>query len=288
MMKEILLINPRKRKARRKTTRKAVARRKPVRRRRVAKKRVTARKRLTTAPRRNPRRATTMARKKTRKRRAAPRRNPRRRTARRAISRVKSSFAGLNIKQALKNQIAIQLGMFGSKFFAKLFGPEATEEDPSTWDWTSFAKMGAGAVATAFVAQTIKPGMGQKVLEGGFSAVIYKLIQNKLINGSEFGEKHFGIEQSDDDPYIPDEYADLNGYGGYQDGYEPGDVEQDAAGNAYLLGDHGQWQQLPESSGAMLGEGALRSLTSLGAIEHLSPPGSLGEFDPVADALLDS
>ena len=223
-----------------------------------------------------------MAKRKTKKRRV--RRNPRRRTVRRAVSRARSTFAGLNIKSALKDQIPIQLGMFGTKFFAKLFGPDATEIDPSSWDWSSYAKGAAGAVAAGFVAQTIKPGMGQKVLQGGLSLIVYKMIQNKLVAGNEFGEKYFGVVQEEDDIYIPDEYADMSG----SDNYLPGDVEDDSAGNTYMLGEDYQWHELPESSGPMMGD-ELRQVGPLGeTYEHLSPPGALGQVDPVAQALLEN
>lgn len=220
------------------------------------------------------------------KKRKTPRRNPRRRsTYKRAASRAKSTFVGLNIKSALKDQIPIQIGMFGTKFFAKLFGPEATEMDPSSWNWSSYAKGAAGAVAAGFVAQTIKPGMGQKVLQGGLSLIFYKMIQNNLVTGNDFAEKHFGIEQEDDDIYIPDEYAEMSGYG--ENDYEPGDVEDDESGNSYLLGDDYEWHALPESSGPMMGD-ELRKIGPLGeTYEHLSPPSALGQVDPVAQALLD-
>lgn len=219
-------------------------------------------------------------RRKTTKKRA-PRRNPRRSTYKRAASRARKTFGGLDIAGALKDQLPIQLGMFGTKFFAKLFGPEATEVDPGSWNWSSYAKGAAGAVAAAFLAQNIKAGYGKKVLQGGFSLIMYKMIQNEFVAGNEFAESHFGVEQSDDDMYIPDEYADLNGY-------EPGDVEDDEDGNSYLLGDDGEWHTLPESGGAMMGD-PLRAVGPLGeSYESISPPGALGAFDPVASALLEN
>lgn len=207
-----------------------------------------------------------------RRRRKAPRRNPRRRVVRRAASRARTTFAGLNVKSALKDVPLTQIGMFATKWLAKRFGPDATEIDPESWNWSSYLKGGLGAVIAGFLAQTIKPGSGQKVLAGGFNLVVYKLIQNELIAGNDWASGQFG--QGD---YIPDEYAAM-------EGYMPGDVEQDETGRSYLLGDDRQWHELPESSGYQ-GVGGLQRVGPLGALQSLTPPGPLGE-DPVAAALL--
>jgi hypothetical protein len=193
---------------------------------------------------------------------------------------VRSTFSGLNFKQALKDQVPIQLGMFGTKWFSKLFGPSATETDPSSWNWSSYAKGAAGTVATAFILQNIRSGWGQKALQGGFSLLFYKMIQNNLVQGNAWAEGQFGIDQEEMNVYVPDEYTEI-------DGYEPGDIEDDAEGNSYLLGDDGQWHALPEATSPMMGD-VLRPVGPLGeSYEHLSPPGRLGE-DPVARALLDA
>lgn len=224
---------------------------------------------------------------KKRRRRAKPRKNPIRRRrnpsrARRVVRRAKSTFAGLDIMGALKDQIPIQLGMLGTKWFSKLWGPDATEGDPSSWNWSSYAKGGLGAVATAFVIQMIKPKLAKKVLQGGLSLIFYKLVQNQLISGNEWAEEHFGAED-EAGSYIPDEFDDQLDR---MQGYQPGDVETDAAGTAYLLGDNYQWQPLPEDN--VMGGNALRPVGPLGSYEHLSPPGPLGGDERVATAILGS
>jgi hypothetical protein len=205
-----------------------------------------------------------MTKKRKSSKKRAPRRNPRRRTYRRAVSRARSTFAGLNIKSALKDVPLTQVGMFATKWLAKRFGPEATETDPDSWNWSSYLKGGLGAVIAGFLAQTIKPGTGQKVLSGGLNLVVYKLIQNELIADNDWAEEQFGA--------------------GQEEGYLPGDVEDDEYGNSYLLGEDSQWHQLPEAS--MMGDN-LQRVGPLGEIEKLTHPGPLGE-DPVAAALLDA
>lgn len=189
------------------------------------------------------------------------RRNPRRRTYKsRAVSRARSTFSGLNIKGALKNQIPMMAGMFGAKWAAKRFGEQASETDPSSWNYMSYIKAGLGALATAFVAQNIKRGSGQKVLEGGLAYVAFKLVQNELIAGNTWASEQFGAEQ-----YYPSEYLDG------ADEYSPGDVEINGAGEHYLLGQDYQWQRLPEG---MSGPSALKEVSRLGSV--MEPVGPLG------------
>ena len=192
-----------------------------------------------------------------RRRRAAPRRNPSPR-ARAAVRRARSTFAGLNIKGCLKDVPATQLGMFATKWFAKRFGPDATEIDPDSWGWSSYLKGALGAVVAGYLAQTIKPGWGNKVMSGGLNLMFYKMIQNELIAGNAWAEGQFGAQDTEVSAYLP------------------GDVESDAAGQTYLLGEDYQWHPLPEAG--MMGE-VLEPVGPLGAAEQLLPVGPLGASD---------
>ncbi len=194
--------------------------------------------------------------------------------ARRAGKSARATFSGLNFKGALKNVIPMQLGMFGAKWLAKRFGGGASETDPSTWGARSYIQGGLGAVAIGFAAQMIKPGWGQKVLEGGLNIMFYEMIQNELIAPNEWAAAQFGEE----DGYYEGDY-----------GYEPGDVEQDETGTSYLLGDDEQWRQLPSESmtGDLEPVGPLGQLEPVGPLGQLEPVGPLGS-DPYARALLDT
>lgn len=220
-------------------------------------------------------------RKSTKRRKTTARRNPsKRRTYRsRAVSRARSTFNGLNIKGALKNQIPMLAGMFGAKFAAKKFGESASETDPGTWNYMSYIKAGIGAVATAFVAQNIKRGSGQKVLEGGLAYVAFKLVQNELIANNTWASEQFGAEE-----YYPSEY--LEGYGDDDDDYEPGEIATNSVGEPYLLGDDYQWQKLPE--GSMSGPSAMKPVGRLGSVmQQVGPLGMApGSDDVYRKALL--
>lgn len=140
-------------------------------------------------------------RKKATKRRV--RRNPstRRKTARKVGGRLMS---GLNIRSALKDQVPIQIGMLAAKWAEKRFGPDASDLDPASWNWSSYAKGGLGSVIAAIAANAVRPGMGQKVLTGGLSQVINRLIRNELIEKSPFAVAQLG-QADEGDAIVVDE-----------------------------------------------------------------------------------
>lgn len=206
-------------------------------------------------------------RRKTTKRRTY-RKNPSRtrRVARRATRSAGATFRGMNFKKALANLPYFQAGMFGAKWLAKRFGGQALETDPATWGWQQYLQGALGAVGAGFLAQMIKPGSGQRVLEGGLNLMVYKMVQNELIADNEWATGQFGAY-----------------YEGEAGTYEPGDVEQDESGNTYMLGENYEWRALPEAE--VSGYGALEPVGPLGQIE---PVGPLGASDPYAAALLDA
>lgn len=212
-----------------------------------------------------------MAKRKTRRKKSYRKNPSARKYARRAASSARSTFAGLNFKTALKNAPYYLIGMFGSKWMAKRFGGGASETDPESWNYRSYLQGGLGAVATAFTMQMVKPGSGQKVLEGGLNLMLYEMVQNELISPNAWAQGQFG------------DYGELG-----DGGYEPGDIEQDETGRTYLLGDDGQWRELPEDvSGALQRVGPLgETLDPVGPLGQLQTVGPLGAADPYASAFL--
>lgn len=131
--------------------------------------------------------------------------NPKRGAAKRAARRIGQSIMGLNIRKAIGDVLPTQAGMFAAKWAAKKFPGDsaATEIDPESWNAMSYVKGSIGAFVAGVAANTIKPGSGQAVLAGGINLMIYKAIQNELINKSDWARGQFG---ADDDVYTPDEY----------------------------------------------------------------------------------
>jgi hypothetical protein len=255
-MSEILLLNPRRKAKKTRRKKKAAAKKRTTRKRPVRRT-----KRAGTSARKGAYSMATRKRRKTSKRRA-PRRNPsrrRRRNPRRIVRRASSAVKGLNFKMALKNIPVHTLGMLAAKWAAKKFGTAASETDPGSWNYASYLKGSAGAALAAFIANVIKPGTGQRVLEGGLSLMLYKLAQNELIAGNTFWAGQFG--ETD-----------------YQYERVPGVVEENEAGEPYILGEDYQWYPLEgygEGYDRMMG-GELVAPGPLGYAGELVAPGPLG------------
>jgi hypothetical protein len=272
-MSEILLLNAARKRRRTKRTAKRRTLRKPSKKRPTRKRRAVKRTTRKTAAKRiaATKGASTMARRKRRKTtKRAPRRNPtRRRRATRAVTRRASgAFHGLNFRSALKNIPMNTLGMFAAKWAAKRFGDAATETDPSTWNYASYLKGAAGAAAAGFVMNMIKRGTGQRVLEGGMSLMLYKLLQNELVVNSPFWSGQLGAD---------DDYQRV-----------PGTVEANSEGDYYVLGEDYQWHPMdgaddyrmePELYGDLVEPGPL------GLGDALVQPGPLGLGASDVDAM---
>jgi len=194
--------------------------------------------------------------KKRKAKKRSVRRNPSRR--RKAVARrVRQSFAGLNYRTALRNIPLGVIGMFVTKWAAKRGSPDALEADPSTWNGMTYLKGGLGATAAGYVANMVRPGSGQKVLEGGLMLLLYKAVQNHLIPKNDFLMGQFGQANST---------------------YTPGDVEVNESGEPFILGQDGQtWVPLDEG-GAMpelMGFGQDEDREMMGDV--LETPGRLGD-----------
>ena len=170
-MQEILVINPRRVK-------------KGVRKMAKRKRRKAIRRKRTTNPAPKRRYARTYRRKR--------RRNP-------STSRAGKLFSGLNFKQAIADQVPIQIGMFGAKWMEKRFGPAASDLDPASWNAFSYIKGALGGTILAVAINALKRGYGQKVLTGALAQVTNRLVRNELIQKSEWAQAQFG---QDDEEYL--------------------------------------------------------------------------------------
>jgi len=164
-------------------------------------------------------------RRRTRKKAAVTVSKPRRRrnpTARalavRAGGRARSAIGGMQIKQALKNVPLHVIGMLAGGWSAKRgtddLESSATQTDPESWTGASYLKGAVGSFVAGFIGSMIRPGWGQKILEGGLSLMAYKIAVNELVPKSEWLQRQFG---ADDEPaaiaYGPDGVPYLLGQG---------------------------------------------------------------------------
>lgn len=179
--------------------------------------------------------------------------------AKKAASGIGKTFGSLNFKKALKDVPAIQAGMFGAKWAAKRFGEAASETDPGSWNYASYLKASVGAVGAALLCNLVRPGMGQKSLEGGLNYIIFKALQNEVIAGNAWASAQFGA----DDDYVPDEYG------------TPALVGETENGEHFMLGEDANYYPADDSYRDMTG--ILEPVGPLGALE---PVGPLGQSDP--------
>lgn len=206
-----------------------------------------------------------------------PRRTGRaRRYARKVGGRL---FAGLNIKSAIHEGIPFLAGIFAAKLGARKWGG-GTELDPNTWTWKTYLMGGLGAFGGAMLANMFRPGMGQKVLNGGIGFLIFKLVEHKLVAGHPTAEAWFGADESwgyagfgADDPNV----LQLDGEGTPWMMSEAGPLPLDERHRMPELdGFYGADDDLPEMQGTW-GE-ALVSPGRLGSYgEALVSPGRLGQ-----------
>lgn len=197
---------------------------------------------------------------KRRRRRKALTKNPSttRRRGRAIARRAGGAFMGLNFREALKNLWLYQLGMMAAKWAAKRFGPSATQIDPASWNYGSYLKGALGGVGAGIALNMIKPGTGQRVMEGALNLMAFQLLQNELIQKNEWATGQFGANENQ--------------------------VIYDDTGTPFLATSAGEMlplderhrEELPVSG---LGD-ALEPVSHLG--EALVRPGPLGNVDPIA------
>jgi hypothetical protein len=154
--------------------------------------------------------------------------------------------------------------MMAAKWAAKRFGEAATETDPASWNYASYLKGAAGAAVAGFLANMVKRGTGQKVLEGGMSLMLYKLVQNELIAGNSFWSGQLGAAN--------DRY--------------PGVIEENSEGEPFILGEDNQWYPLEGADDYRMMEPELYgdALVEPGPLgDALVAPGPLGASDELDD-----
>lgn len=174
-----------------------------------------------------------------------------------------------------------QIGMFAAKWAAKRLDPDATETDPTTWNYSSYVKGALGGVAAAMLMNTAKRGSGQTVLNGALNLMMYKALQNELIGKSDWAKEQFG---ADDDDYVPDEYL-LTGQDDdiYDDDVMLLGTDQDP----YMYAEDGSIVPATDEYRMQMPEvemgGPLQPVGPLGE-DILQPVGPLGAADPFTRA----
>ena len=245
----------------------------------------------------------TMAKKKRKKSKAITKRRKRNpspgKLARRAGRRARMTLGGMKIGTALANTIPHVGGMMAAQWGAKKFSEGGGANDPN-WEFKNYLTGGAAAFAAGFLAENLRRGYGQKVLEGGLALLGYKVLVNEVAPQNEwmmeqFGEDEFMMMGQDDDEFEAvfgqdDEFEAVFGEDdefeavfGEDDEYTEGDAYLADDGETYVMGQDGRWYPVSEShrqisedeEDEMLG-GELVRPGVLGG--ELVRPGTLGEM----------
>lgn len=243
MSNEIVAINPKKKKGG-----KPKKRAKPKEKNTVAKKKRKKTKAITKKRKRNPTKA--------------------KRAARWAGRRARATIGGMKIGTALVNTIPHVGGMMAAQWGAKKFSEGGGANDPN-WEFKNYLTGGAAAFAAGFLAENLKRGYGQKVLEGGLALLGYKVLVNEVAPQSEWFMEQFGEDEFVMMGQEEDEYEAI--FGADDDEYDPGDAYLADDGETYILGEDGRWypvseshRQISQDDVELLGNG-------------LEPPGRLGD-----------
>jgi hypothetical protein len=101
----------------------------------------------------------------------------------------------LSIVQALHAQPAMLGGMYAAKFGANKLSQNGG--DDVEWDMKAYLGAGLGAYVGGMIANAIKKGSGQKVMNAGIAYVAFKAVRNELISRSEFATAQLGDDVED-------------------------------------------------------------------------------------------
>ena len=178
------------------------------------------------------------------------------------------TLGGMKIGTALVNTIPHVGGMMAAQWGAKKFSEGGGAIDPN-WEFKNYLTGGAAAFAAGFLAENLKRGYGQKVLEGGLALLGYKVLVNEVAPQSEWMMEQFG-----EDEFVMMGQAEEDEYEaifGQDDEYDPGDAYLADDGETYILGEDGRWYPVSESH-RQLAQDDVEELLGDG----LEPPGRLG------------
>lgn len=185
--------------------------------------------------------------------------------AKRVYSRARETIAGMNIKKALGNTIPHVAGALAAKWTVKKFPGTEGGSDREDWTWGNYLAGGFGGFVAGAIAENIKRGSGQMVLEGALTLLGYKLFINEVAYKNEFLTEQFG---QDDEPEVI--LGDVDA--------EPGDLLLGDDGEIYMLGPDGYTRPVGEQHRQLAAEMNRRALAAQAMGDALQPVGrTLGD-----------
>ena len=175
---------------------------------------------------------------------AAPRHNPEQNPpsrARRVYSRARAAISTSGIGGTIKTTAQLLLGALIVKLAQKKIG-SGKPESASSWDMKDYAISAVAAFAAGYVAKSMfrSPQVGERITQGGLLMLGLQAVK-EITERSDTLKEYLGAE---DEPYT----LGANENEGSWAGYGLGDLFDDGAGNAYVLGADMQWHSLTNAS----------------------------------------
>jgi len=206
---------------------------------------------------------------------------------RRAARRVRHTggkFLGATgIAGAAKSMIPMVLGALAAKLAQKRFGDKTSEDASGGWTWKDYLVGAAGGLVASLGSRYLfkaNPQTSQKVLEGAFTILLFKLITQEIVPMSSTAKDWLGADD------MLGEGETWSGYGQEtygqetygQETYGIGDLFESPEGVQYVLGADGQWRPI-DSSNRLIGDvddfAAMVEPSAMG--EALSPVSRFGD-----------
>lgn len=171
--------------------------------------------------------------------------NPAPSRGRRAYQYGRQTIGGINIGSAFKSMFPLLLGALAAKAAAQKLGDKGKEGQNWSYKEYGFALLGGFVMAVAVsMIFKAKGTTAQKVMEGAFMIVGYKIFINEIASEHEALRAWF---EGDNDAYPLEGYSQDAYPSDVMEGYKPGDMYQAKDGETYVLGDDNYWRPISES-----------------------------------------
>ena len=208
-----------------------------------------------------------------------------RRYARRAGTAARGFLGSSGIAGAARSMIPMVLGALAAKVAQKRFGDKTSEDAAGGWTWKDYLVGAAGGLVASLGSRYLfktNPQTSQKVLEGAFTILLFKLITQEIVPMSKTAKDWLGADDmlgEGEGTWGQETWsgADEGTWSGY--GYGVGDLAETPDGMQYILGADGQWRPI-DSSNRLIGAGedvfgAMVEPSAMG--DAVVPPGRFGE-----------
>jgi len=184
--------------------------------------------------------------------------------ARRAAAAAGRGAGWLGLGAVARSILPMLAGAVAAKIVAKKFGSGADEDKGGGWDWKDYLIGGLGVVGASLLSRTLmrsSPATSQKILEGGFLILAYKILTQEIAPMS---------------PTVKGWLGEANETGA-EAGYQVGDLAEGADGEVYVLGQDYRWRPADSNNRAISAADDDDDFAPAGLEDVMQQPGRLGD-----------